>query len=121
MPIPEDETSSTTKLSFLSRNHSRQHHSRKPKTSITKTNSSFVQKIITNDQLAKILMSRTSDDTNLFYNCGTSFIWMDASGNPKVARRERSITSNTHPSLFRSPYPALYSQEHVQLHMMLIY
>ncbi|CEG70312.1 hypothetical protein RMATCC62417_06232 [Rhizopus microsporus] len=83
MPIPEDETSSTTKLSFLSRNHSRQHHSRKPKTSITKTNSSFVQKIITNDQLAKILMSRTSDDTNLFYNCGTSFIWMDASGNPK--------------------------------------
>ncbi|KAG1466019.1 hypothetical protein G6F46_001109 [Rhizopus delemar] len=83
--IPEDDFSvgSTPKLSFLTRNHSKHHHSRKPKTNITKTNSSFVQKIITNDQLAKILMSRTSDDTNLFYNCGTSFIWMDASGNPK--------------------------------------
>jgi spore germination protein YaaH len=85
--IPEDDFSvgSTPKLSFLTRNHSKHHHSRKPKTNITKTNSSFVQKIITNDQLAKILMSRTNDDTNLFYNCGTSFIWMDASGNPKVS------------------------------------
>ncbi|KAG1470567.1 hypothetical protein G6F56_002608 [Rhizopus delemar] len=77
--IPEDESSSSPKLSFLSRNS----YKKKPRTSITKTNSSFVQKIVTNDQLAKILMSRTSDDTHLFYNCGTSFVWMDASGHPK--------------------------------------
>ncbi|KAI7869464.1 WD40-repeat-containing domain protein, partial [Spinellus fusiger] len=56
---------------------------RKPKTNITKTNSSFVQRIVTNDQLAKILMARTSEDTNLFYNCGANFVWMDAHGNPK--------------------------------------
>ncbi|KAI8976787.1 WD40-repeat-containing domain protein [Pilobolus umbonatus] len=73
----------TSTLSFLSRNHTLGRHSRKPKTNITKTNSSFVQKIITNDQLAKILMARTSEDTNLFYNCGTSFVWADASGHPK--------------------------------------
>jgi hypothetical protein len=72
-------------LSFLARNHTLgRHHTRKPKTSITKTNSSFVQRIITNDQLAKILMARTSEDTNLFYNCGTSFVWVDANGHPKV-------------------------------------
>ncbi|CAO3644822.1 unnamed protein product [Cunninghamella echinulata] len=55
---------------------------RKPKTNITKTNSSFVQKIITNGQLAKILVERTSEDTNLFYNCGSSFVWMDAACKP---------------------------------------
>jgi hypothetical protein len=73
----------TSTLSFLARNHTLGRHSRKPKTSITKTNSSFVQRIITNDQLAKILMARTSEDTNLFYNCGTSFVWVDAAGHPK--------------------------------------
>jgi hypothetical protein len=77
-PIP------TSTLSFLARNHTIGRHPRKPKTSITKTNSSFVHRIITNDQLAKILMARTSEDTNLFYNCGTSFVWMDAAGHPKV-------------------------------------
>ncbi|KAI8070410.1 WD40-repeat-containing domain protein [Gongronella butleri] len=56
--------------------------SRKPKTSLTKTNSSFVQRIITNEQLASILVARTSEDTNLFYNCGPSFVWMDATCRP---------------------------------------
>jgi hypothetical protein len=81
----------TSTLSFLARNHTiggNTRHPRKPKTSITKTNSSFVQRIITNDQLAKILMARTSDDTNLFYNCGTSFVWVDAGGHPKVKKKK---------------------------------
>ncbi|KAI8881923.1 WD40 repeat-like protein [Backusella circina FSU 941] len=74
----------TPTLSFLARSHTLgRSNSKKPKSSITKTNSSFVQKIITNDHLAKILVSRTSQDTNLFYNCGTSFVWMDGSGHPK--------------------------------------
>jgi hypothetical protein len=75
----------TSTLSFLARNHTLGRNTKKPKTNITKTNSSFVQRIITNDQLAKILMARTSEDTNLFYNCGTSFVWMDAGGHPKVS------------------------------------
>ncbi|KAI8352533.1 hypothetical protein BD560DRAFT_225287 [Blakeslea trispora] len=76
-------TPSSSTLSFLSRNHTLHRHTRVPRISITKTHSSFVQQIITNDQLAKILMARTSEDTNLFYNCGTSFIWVDAAGHPK--------------------------------------
>lgn len=83
--IPEEESPTpTSTLSFLARNHTIGRHPRKPKTNITKTNSSFVQRIITNDQLAKILMARTSEDTYLFYNCGTSFVWADAAGHPKV-------------------------------------
>jgi hypothetical protein len=82
----------TPTLSFLARSHTLgRSNSKKPKSSITKTNSSFVQKIITNDQLAKILVSRTSQDTNLFYNCGTSFIWMDGSGHPKVRKIPRIL------------------------------
>ena len=70
-------------FSFLSRNNSVSSR-RKPRTNITKTTSSFVNKIVTNNQLAKILVARTSEDTNLFYNCGNSFVWIDAFGHPKV-------------------------------------
>jgi hypothetical protein len=82
----------TPTLSFLARSHTLgRSNSKKPKSNITKTNSSFVQKIITNDQLAKILVARTSQDTNLFYNCGTSFIWMDGSGHPKVKKKKYHV------------------------------
>lgn len=59
------------------------HNPRKPKNSITKTKSSFVNKIVTNEQLAKVLAARTSDDSYLFYNVGASFVWMDAASKPK--------------------------------------
>ncbi|KAF7732553.1 hypothetical protein EC973_003300 [Apophysomyces ossiformis] len=68
--------------SLFTRTH-RHHYPRKPKNSLTKTNSSFVLRIITHDQLAKKLASRTNDDAFLFYNVGTSFVWMDASSKPK--------------------------------------
>ncbi|RUP50935.1 hypothetical protein BC936DRAFT_137061 [Jimgerdemannia flammicorona] len=56
---------------------------KKPKNNLTKTNSSFVQKIVTNENLAKILSQRTSEDTYLFYNVGRCFVWMDATSKPK--------------------------------------
>ncbi|KAG0169806.1 hypothetical protein DFQ30_003212 [Apophysomyces sp. BC1015] len=76
-------SSSVGSLSSLFTRSHRHHHPRKPKNSLTKTNSSFVLRIITHDQLAKKLASRTNDDAFLFYNVGTSFVWMDASSNPK--------------------------------------
>ncbi|KAM3586568.1 hypothetical protein VKS41_001637 [Umbelopsis sp. WA50703] len=91
----------TSTLSFLTRGHTLSGNGkapRKPKSSITKSNSSFVQRIITNDQLAKILIARTSDDTNLFYNCGTSFVWMDATGNPKEPL-SRIIFARSYPTV----------------------
>jgi hypothetical protein len=91
----------TSTLSFLTRGHTLSGNGkapRKPKTSITKSNSSFVQRIITNDQLAKILIARTSDDTNLFYNCGTSFVWMDATGHPKEPL-SRIIFARSYPTV----------------------
>ncbi|KAI8379512.1 WD40-repeat-containing domain protein [Radiomyces spectabilis] len=97
LPLSPSSSQTPSTLSFLTRNHTLGKHPRKPKTSITKTNSSFVQKIVTNDQLAKILIARTSEDTNIFYNCGSSFIWMDASGEPKEPL-SRIIFSRAYPT-----------------------
>ncbi|CAM0140575.1 hypothetical protein VKS41_006595 [Umbelopsis sp. WA50703] len=76
---------------------SNKNNPRKPKNSITKTKSSFVSKIITNDQLAKVLSARTSDDAYFFYNVGTSFIWMDAASKPREPL-SRIIFTKAHPT-----------------------
>ncbi|ORX91569.1 WD40 repeat-like protein [Basidiobolus meristosporus CBS 931.73] len=56
---------------------------KKTKNNITKTTSSFVARIITNDNIAKILASRTNEDTYLFFNVGKTFLWCDLFGRPK--------------------------------------
>ncbi|KAI9314622.1 WD40-repeat-containing domain protein [Dichotomocladium elegans] len=70
--------------SLFSRNSLRHHHHhlysnhpRKPKNSLIKTNSSFISKIVVNDQLSKILASRLTGDPFLFYNVGVNFLWAD--------------------------------------------
>lgn len=80
-PSPSTSESSTT-LALFSRNSSMTR--RTSRGNVTKTNSSLVSQIITNNELAKILVARTSEDTNLFYNCGSTFVWVDAFGHPKV-------------------------------------
>lgn len=57
---------------------------RKPKNNLTKTKSSFVLKMIIHERLAHILANRHVDDSYIFFNIGTSFIWMDSKGKPKV-------------------------------------
>ncbi|KAI8084985.1 uncharacterized protein BX664DRAFT_338261 [Halteromyces radiatus] len=82
-----DLSSSVSSLSalFSRRNSVRYLHSpqRKPKNNLTKTKSSFVLRMIIHDRLAQVLANRTMDDSFLFFNIGTSFLWMDAKGKPK--------------------------------------
>ncbi|KAI8344804.1 WD40-repeat-containing domain protein [Chlamydoabsidia padenii] len=56
---------------------------RKPKNNLVKTKSSFVLRMIIHDRLTQVLANRTMDDSFVFFNVGTSFLWMDAKGNPK--------------------------------------
>lgn len=71
--------------SLFSRNSFRQsHHNRRPRNSLAKTKSSFILRVSMHDQLQKILASRTADDTYVFYNQGTSFIWADGTQKVKV-------------------------------------
>ncbi|KAF8976320.1 hypothetical protein BGZ46_008361 [Entomortierella lignicola] len=52
---------------------------KKPKNNIAKTNSTFVTKITTNENLAKILANRNGEDVYLFWNTGRTFTWSDLS------------------------------------------
>ncbi|KAF9106634.1 hypothetical protein BGX29_008921 [Mortierella sp. GBA35] len=55
---------------------------KKPKNSIGKTNSTFVAKITTNENLAKILANRVHEDVYLFWNTGRTFTWSDLGQKP---------------------------------------
>ncbi|KAF9294046.1 hypothetical protein BGZ88_004537 [Linnemannia elongata] len=55
---------------------------KKPKSNIGKTNSTFVAKITTNENLAKILASRVNEDVYLFWNTGRTFTWSDLGQKP---------------------------------------
>ncbi|CAG8706825.1 18796_t:CDS:2, partial [Acaulospora morrowiae] len=56
---------------------------KKAKGNITKTTSSLVAKMTQNENLAKILANRQSEDTYLFFNVGRTFCWIDLTYNPK--------------------------------------
>ncbi|KAF9435391.1 hypothetical protein BGZ76_006398, partial [Entomortierella beljakovae] len=55
---------------------------KKPKNNIAKTNSTFVSKITTHENLAKILANRIGEDVYLFWNTGRTFAWSDMGQKP---------------------------------------
>ncbi|KAL1920333.1 uncharacterized protein VTP21DRAFT_1479 [Calcarisporiella thermophila] len=82
-PIPESGGSSSGRnedSSFFSFGSGRR---KKPKNNITKTNSSFVSRIDTHPSLARILASKTNENTYLFYNLSKSFYWADLMTKPQ--------------------------------------
>lgn len=58
---------------------------KKPKNNIAKTNSTFVSKIATNENLAKILANRMNEDVYIFWNTGRTFTWSDLNQKPNVS------------------------------------
>lgn len=57
---------------------------RKPKTNMTKSNSSFISRTIGTDTLMKKLQERPSDGIFAFANVSRSFQWLDMSSPTKV-------------------------------------
>ncbi|KAF9129017.1 hypothetical protein BGW39_004545 [Mortierella sp. 14UC] len=55
---------------------------KKPKNNIAKTNSTFVSKIATNENLAKILANRMNEDVYIFWNTGRTFTWSNLNQKP---------------------------------------
>lgn len=64
---------------------------KKPKSNIGKTNSTFVAKITTNENLAKILANRVGEDVYLFWNTGRTFTWSDLGQKPNVSLKEEGL------------------------------
>ncbi|KAI9026535.1 WD40-repeat-containing domain protein [Phycomyces nitens] len=70
--------SSVGSLSSLFSKGLRHHsHAKRPKNSLAKQKSSFINKVIVHDQLTKILSGRTSEDNYMFTNIGMNFMWTD--------------------------------------------
>jgi hypothetical protein len=57
---------------------------RKPKNNMTKSNSSFISRVIANESLSKKLQDRPSDGMFAFANINRAFQWLDMSSSTKV-------------------------------------
>lgn len=57
---------------------------RKPKTSMVKSNSSFISRVIPHDNLNKRLQERSSEGLFAFANVDRAFEWLDLSSATKV-------------------------------------
>ena len=58
---------------------------KKPKNNIAKTNSSFVSRIITQDNFQKRLTDRRNDDVYAFVNVSRAYEWLDMTTSDKVS------------------------------------
>ncbi|KAF9383738.1 hypothetical protein BGX21_001508, partial [Mortierella sp. AD011] len=65
---------------------------KKPKNNIAKTNSTFVAKITTNENLSKILANRVNEDVYVFWNIGRTFSWSDLGQKPNEPLSHISFT-----------------------------
>jgi hypothetical protein len=59
---------------------------RKPKNNMTKSNSSFISRVIVNEAISKKLADRPSDGAFAFANINRAFQWLDLSSPSKVRR-----------------------------------
>ena len=57
---------------------------RKPKNNMTKSNSSFISRVIVNEALNRRLADRPSDGLFAFANINRAFQWLDMSSEKKV-------------------------------------
>lgn len=62
---------------------------KKPKNNMTKSNSSFISRVILNDSLSKKVQDRPADGLYCFANINRAFQWLDLSSPSKV-RTSRS-------------------------------
>lgn len=57
----------------------------KPKNHLLKTTSAFVLRFLVHENFVKLLASRSVEDDFLFFNIGSSFIWVDSKSKTKVS------------------------------------
>ncbi|KAI8328350.1 WD40-repeat-containing domain protein, partial [Blakeslea trispora] len=87
--------------------------SSKPKNHLSKTNSTFVLRFVVHENLQKLLSSRGPDDEFLFFNIGSSFIWVD----PKNKSKEplsRIVFSKSYP-ICHDINEATRSEDHLDI------
>lgn len=73
---------------------------KRKKNNIAKTNSTFVAKITTNENLSKILANRVNEDVYVFWNTGRTFTWSELGQKPNVTRRGYRPVHSSAPSFW---------------------
>lgn len=66
---------------------------KKPKNNMTKSNSSFISRVIVHETLSKKLTERPSDGVFAFANINRAFQWLDMSSTTKVCCKEMVLMS----------------------------
>ncbi|KAI7902357.1 WD40-repeat-containing domain protein [Cokeromyces recurvatus] len=69
----------------------------KPKNHLSKTNSTFVLRFLIHENLQKLLATKAFEDDFLFFNIGSSFIWVDSKSKPKEPL-SRIVFSKSYPT-----------------------
>ena len=64
---------------------------KKPKNNVTKSNSSFISRVIVHDSLSRRLTDRPSDGIFAFANINRAFQWLDMSSSNKVSFASRTL------------------------------
>lgn len=64
---------------------------RKPKNNMSKSNSSFISRVINHETLSKRLQERAKDGLFAFANINRAFQWLDYSSPAKVGRKRGSV------------------------------
>ncbi|KAF8246528.1 WD domain-containing protein [Wilcoxina mikolae CBS 423.85] len=70
---------------------------KKPKSNIAKSNSSFVSRIITHENLTKRLAERQSEDLMVFANINRAFCWLDMDSAIKQEPLSKILFTKAHP------------------------
>ncbi|KAI1275493.1 WD40-repeat-containing domain protein [Xylaria sp. FL0933] len=69
---------------------------RKPKNNMTKSNSSFISRVIINETFSKKMADRPSDGTFLFANINRAFQWLDLSSPSKADYLTKILFTKAH-------------------------
>ncbi|KAL7317078.1 hypothetical protein PS15m_003479 [Mucor circinelloides] len=80
----------------MSTSMSSSNNSSKPKNHLSKTNSTFVLRFLIHEHLHKMMSSHGLGDEFLFFNIGSSFIWVDSNSKPKEPL-SRIVFSKSYP------------------------
>lgn len=75
---------STSIVRTMSTSMSSNSSTSKPKNYLSKTNSTFVLRFLIHENLAKLLATKALEDDFVFFNIGSSFIWVDPKSKQKV-------------------------------------
>ncbi|KAF4338279.1 putative WD40 repeat [Fusarium beomiforme] len=82
---------------------------RKPKNNMTKSNSSFISRVIVNESLSKKLTERSNDGLFAFANINRAFQWLDMSSSSKIIQdlRRTQLTEYYQGAINGTPVAAI--------------